>query len=135
MAYHFWNTTDELMDGRSESCRPWQRRTERRWRHDWKSGGPPARSLARAVCDLALADERIVLLSADSGKSSGFGEFMKAAPERYFEFGIMEQAVIGAAAGLATTGKIPVFCAIAPFVTARPLRDVPKRPGLHGTKR
>lgn len=80
----------------------------------------PRKVFGKAVCDLALADERIVLLSADSGKSSGFGEFMKAAPERYFEFGIMEQAVIGAAAGLATTGKIPVFCAIAPFVTARP---------------
>jgi transketolase len=41
-------------------------------------------------------------------------------PERHFEFGIMEQGVIGFASGLATTGKIPVFAAIAPFVTARP---------------
>jgi transketolase len=32
----------------------------------------------------------------------------------------MEQGVVGIASGLATTGKIPVFCAIAPFVTARP---------------
>jgi transketolase len=32
----------------------------------------------------------------------------------------MEQGVIGYACGLATTGKIPVFAAIAPFVTARP---------------
>ena len=45
---------------------------------------------------------------------------MKEVPERYFEFGIMEQAVTGIASGLATAGKIPVFCAIAPFVTARP---------------
>ncbi|MDR1020843.1 MAG: transketolase family protein, partial [Synergistaceae bacterium] len=30
------------------------------------------------------------------------------------------QCVLGIASGLATTGKIPVFCAIAPFVTARP---------------
>lgn len=69
---------------------------------------------------MALQDERIVLLSADSGKSSGFGDMIQNAPERYFEFGIMEQAVVGVAAGLATTDKIPVFCAIAPFVTARP---------------
>ena len=32
----------------------------------------------------------------------------------------MEQGVIGISSGLATTGKVPVFCAIAPFVTARP---------------
>ena len=80
----------------------------------------PRKVFGKAVSDIALTDERIVLLSADSGKSAGCGEFMKAAPERYFEFGIMEQAVEGVAAGLATTGKIPVFCAIAPFVTARP---------------
>lgn len=80
----------------------------------------PRKVFGKAVCDLAGKDERIVLLSADSGKSSGFGEFMEKSPERYFEFGIMEQTVVGAAAGMASTGKIPVFCAIAPFVTARP---------------
>lgn len=80
----------------------------------------PRKVFGKAVVDIALENEDIVLLSADSGKSSGFGDFMKAAPERYFEFGIMEQEVVGAAAGLATVGKIPVFCAIAPFVTARP---------------
>ena len=70
-----------------------------------------------------LAEEKnedIVVLSADSGKSSGFGEFIEKYPDRYFECGIMEQGVIGISSGLATTGKVPVFCAIAPFVTARP---------------
>lgn len=80
----------------------------------------PRKVFGKAVTEIALENEKIVLLSADSGKSSGFGEFIKAAPERYFEFGIMEQAVVGVASGLATAGKIPVFCAIAPFVTARP---------------
>ncbi len=80
----------------------------------------PRKVFGKAVVELALHDERMVLLSADSGKSSGFGEFIKACPERYFEFGIMEQMALGAASGLATTGRIPVFCAIAPFVTARP---------------
>lgn len=80
----------------------------------------PRKVFGAEICRLALKDERIVLLSADSGKSSGFGEMIEKAPERYFEFGIMEQMAIGAASGLASTGKIPVFCAIAPFVTARP---------------
>ncbi|NMC37201.1 MAG: transketolase, partial [Bacteroidales bacterium] len=61
-----------------------------------------------------------VVLSADSSSGSGLGDFPKKFPERHFEFGIMEQGVIGFASGLATTGKIPVFAAIAPFVTARP---------------
>jgi len=80
----------------------------------------PRKLFGAAVSEIALKNEDIVILSADSGKSSGFGDFAKAAPERYFECGIMEQGVTGIASGLATTGKIPVFCAIAPFVTARP---------------
>lgn len=79
----------------------------------------PRKTFGAAVCQVGFDDERIVLLSADSGKSSGFGPFIEKCPERYFEFGIMEQTMTGAASGLATTGKIPVICAIAPFVTAR----------------
>lgn len=80
----------------------------------------PRKVFGKTISNLARENENIVVLSADSGKSSGFGDFMSEVPERYFEFGIMEQAVIGIASGFATTGKIPVFCAIAPFVTARP---------------
>lgn len=80
----------------------------------------PRKEFGKAVTELAKENEKIVVLSADSGKSSGFGDFVKQYPERYFECGIMEQGVIGVASGLATTGRIPVFCAIAPFVTSRP---------------
>ncbi len=80
----------------------------------------PRKEFGKAVTELAKENEKIVVLSADSGKSSGFGDFVKQYPGRYFECGIMEQGVIGVASGLATTGRIPVFCAIAPFVTSRP---------------
>jgi len=79
----------------------------------------PRKTFGQAVSEIAENDSRIVVLSADSGGSSGFKEFAAAHPDRYFEFGIMEQGVTGIASGLATTGKIPVFCAIAPFVTCR----------------
>ena len=79
----------------------------------------PRRWFGKAVTDVAEHNDKIVVLSADSGNSSGFGEFAKAHPDRYFEFGIMEQGVTGIASGLATTGLIPVFAAIAPFVTSR----------------
>ena len=80
----------------------------------------PRKEFGKAVTEAAAENPDIVVFSADSGKSSGFGEFIKRYPERYFECGIMEQGVVGAAAGMATAGKIPVFCAIAPFVTCRP---------------
>jgi len=62
----------------------------------------------------------LVLVSADSGPNSGFGDFIRQYPERFYEFGIMEQGVMGVASGMATTGLMPVFCAPAPFVTGRP---------------
>lgn len=96
--------------------------------HDRRNGGntlsttpliDPRKTFGEAVTELAEHDERIVVLSADSGGSSGFGVFRKLHPDRYFEFGIQEHGVTGVASGLATTGRIPVFAAIAAFVTNR----------------
>jgi transketolase len=80
----------------------------------------PRKAFGEAVIEAALENPNIVVLSADSSSGSGLGDFPAKFPGRHFEFGIMEQGVIGYACGLATTGKIPVFAAIAPFVTARP---------------
>ena len=65
----------------------------------------PRKTFGEAVTELAEHDDRIVVLSADSGGSSGFGMFRKLYPDRYFEFGIQEHGVTGVAAGLATTGR------------------------------
>lgn len=80
----------------------------------------PRKTFGEAVIEAAEKNPNVVVLSADSSSGSGLGAFPSRFPERHFEFGIMEQGVIGFASGLATTGKIPVFAAIAPFVTARP---------------
>ena len=80
----------------------------------------PRKLFGAEVTRLAEENEKIVVISADSGGSSGLKDFAKKFPNRYFEIGIMEQAAIGIASGLATSGYIPVFCAIAPFTTARP---------------
>ncbi len=84
----------------------------------------PRKVFGQAVTEIAGTNRRVVVFSADSGKSSGFGGFMEKYPERYYECGIMEQGVVGMAAGMATAGMIPVFCAIAPFVTCRPYEMV-----------
>jgi transketolase len=80
----------------------------------------PRKAFGEAVIEAAERNPNIVVLSADSSSGSGLGDFPGKFPDRHFEFGIMEQGVIGFASGMATTGKIPVFAAIAPFVTARP---------------
>ena len=79
----------------------------------------PRKVFGDAVTEAAEKNQNIVVLSADSSSGSGLSPFLKKFPERHFEFGIMEQGITGYASGLATTGKIPVFAAIAPFVTAR----------------
>jgi len=80
----------------------------------------PRKTFGEALLAAAQDNPKIVALSADSSSGSGMTPFKEKFPDRHFEFGIMEQGIMGFAAGLATTGKIPFFAAIAPFVTARP---------------
>jgi transketolase len=80
----------------------------------------PRKTFGDALVEAAQSNPNIVALSADSSSGSGLTPFKERFPERHFEFGIMEQGIMGFASGLATTGKIPFFAAIAPFVTSRP---------------
>ena len=80
----------------------------------------PRKTFGEALVAAGEKNPRIVALSADSSSGSGLTPFQKRFPGRHLEFGIMEQGIMGFAAGLATTGKIPFVVAIAPFVTARP---------------
>ena len=65
------------------------------------------------------ADERIVALTADLKGSLKMDAFAKEFPERFFQCGIAEANMVGAAAGLAITGKIPFIGSFAEFVTGR----------------
>ncbi len=84
----------------------------------------PIATFGEALLEVAEENPDVVALSADSSSGSGLKFIAQRFPNRHFEFGIMEQGVIGYAAGLATTGKIPFVAAIAPFVTARPFEMV-----------
>ena len=58
------------------------------------------------LMELAEKDERIVYVVGDSG--TDYDElFRRSYPDRYFNFGISEQQIVAAAAGLALTGKKP----------------------------
>ncbi len=63
-------------------------------------------------------DDRAVVLLGDIGVFS-FKKAFEMYPDRVYNIGILEQATIGAAAGLAMTGCIPVVHTIAPFLVER----------------
>src|SRR3989338_11453483 len=76
-------------------------------------------SFGEAVARAAESNPNIVVMDADLGKSTLTGTFQKKFPERYFEFGIAEQNMIGTAAGLALGEKIPFAASFACFLAGR----------------
>ena len=61
----------------------------------------------------------IVVLDADLSESTKTSIFAKKFPDRFFDTGIAEENMIGIAAGLATTGKIPFASTFAVFGAGR----------------
>lgn len=62
----------------------------------------------QVLIDLAESGrDDIVVLTADLGRPTQVINFGRKYPHRYFNFGIAERNMIGAAAGLATTGLTP----------------------------
>ena len=71
-----------------------------------------SRQLTTGEVLIELADEGrndIVVCTADLGRPTQVIGFGRKYPDRYFNFGIAERNMIGAAAGLATTGYLPVI--------------------------
>ena len=64
-------------------------------------------------------DSRVVALTADLKGSLKMDAFAAEFPERFIQCGIAEANMVGAAAGLAVTGKIPFIGSFAEFVTGR----------------
>ncbi len=71
------------------------------------------------LVDIGKKKENIVVLSADLAKATRTSWFAKAFPERFFNVGIAEQNMMGIAAGLSTTGFIPVVSTVAIFAAGR----------------
>lgn len=68
-----------------------------------------------------LAEERpeIVGLSADLAKYTDMHVFREAHPDRFFQMGMAEQAMLGAAAGMAEAGLVPFASTYSVFATRR----------------
>jgi transketolase len=72
-----------------------------------------------ALVELAAKDERIVVLGADLTDSTRAKWFADEYPDRFFDFGIAEQNMLNAAAGLSLVGKIPWVSTYGVFVAGR----------------
>ena len=93
---------------------------------------PTRYSYAEAMLELGEKNSKVVVLDADVSKSIKTNEFADKFPERSFNFGVAEQNMMAAAAGMATTGLIPYATTYAVFASMRALDMV--RNSIHYPK-
>jgi len=72
-----------------------------------------------ALTELGKKNQNVVALCADLIGSLKMGDFAKNHPDRFVQTGIAESNMIGMAAGLATSGKIPFAGTFAVFASGR----------------
>ncbi|MGT2432238.1 transketolase family protein [Cupriavidus basilensis] len=72
-----------------------------------------------ALVELARSKPDVIGMTADLGKYTDLHLFAKAFPERYYQMGMAEQLLMGAAAGLAHEGAQPFVTTYAVFATRR----------------
>lgn len=81
-------------------------------------------SYGNALTELGGVHENIVVLDADLAAATKTGIFKKAFPDRHIDCGIAECNMMGIAAGLAATGKIPFVSTFAMFAAGRAFEQV-----------
>lgn len=74
--------------------------------------------LIETLCKLARQNEQVVLLTGDLGYTV-MEPFAEEFPDRFYNVGVAEQNMIGAATGLAEAGYIPFVYSIVTFATLR----------------
>ncbi|KTS85437.1 transketolase [Microbacterium testaceum] len=72
-----------------------------------------------ALAELAERDERVVGLSADLAKYTDMHIFRDRHPQRFFQMGMAEQLLFGAAAGMAEVGLVPFASTYSVFAARR----------------
>lgn len=80
---------------------------------------PTKTGFGEGVRDAARVNTAVIGLGADITASVGMNLFADEFPGRFFSIGIAEQNCIGIAAGMALSGKIPVFSTYGVFAALR----------------
>lgn len=81
-------------------------------------------SFGNALVELGKEYENMIVLDADLAGATQTGIFKKAFPERHIDCGIAECNMVGIAAGLAATGKVPFASTFAMFAAGRAYEQV-----------
>ena len=81
-------------------------------------------AFGNALVELGEQNPLIVVLDADISSSLYTSQFAKRFPDRHINFGVAEQNMVIGAAGLATTGLIPLACTYAAFATMRACEQI-----------
>ncbi len=81
-------------------------------------------SYGNALLELGAENPNVVVLDADLAAATKTCVFMKVYPERHIDCGIAECNMMGIAAGLATTGKIPFVSSFVMFAAGRAFEQV-----------
>ena len=81
-------------------------------------------SYGNALAELGSQYPDLVVLDVDLAAATKTGVFKKAFPDRHIDCGIAESNMVGIAAGMATTGKIPFVSSFAMFAAGRAYEQV-----------
>ena len=81
-------------------------------------------SYGNALVELGKEHDNLVVLDADLAEATKTGMFKKVFPERHIDCGMAEANMIGIAAGLASTGKVPFCSSFAMFAAGRAFEQV-----------
>lgn len=81
-------------------------------------------SYGNALVELGREHDNLVVLDADLAAATKTSIFQKEFPERHIDCGIAESNMIGVAAGIAATGKIPFASSFAMFAAGRAFEQI-----------
>lgn len=84
-----------------------------------KLGKATRDAYGEALVELGAENSKVVVLDADLSKSTKSGDFAKKYPERFYNFGISEANMVGAAAGFAGSGLVPFASSFASFLMCK----------------
>ena len=84
-----------------------------------KGNKPTKTGFGEGVLSAAQNNENLVGIGVDITKSVSMDLFADAYPKRFISLGIAEQNAVGVAAGMALSGKVPVFATYAVFSALR----------------
>ena len=87
-------------------------------------GIPTRVAYGEALVEMGKKYKDLVVFEADISTSTKTCEFAKEYPDRFFNMGVAEQNMMGAAAGISTTGLVPFVSTYAVFASMRACEQI-----------